>query len=491
VPRIFDFRVAPAVAAAVVQAAVETGEAKYDVRPEEVAERTRRYVYEGVLPPRISAYPRAASNGSGGKDALPRKKPEGLREEALELRRRHGGVLEVRSKIPIKDHHILNVLYVPPAALAPAVEIRQDPMSVYELTVKDNLVAIVSDGSAVLGLGDIGAEAALPVMEGKAVLFQTLAGVEAFPICLAERDPDRIVEIVANIAPSFGGINLEDIAAPRCFEIEAKLKERLDLPVFHDDQHGTAVVVLAALLNALRLRGTSIENVQIAINGAGAAGVAVAKLLLSSGAGDVIVCDRAGAICKTRVYGNNRSKEELARLTNREGCEGDLRAALTGADVFIGLSSAGALHPEDIALMNAQPIIFALANPMPEILPDLARAAGALVVATGRSDFPNQVNNSLAFPGIFRGALDAKARDINDVMKVAAAHAMAALVTDAELSADYILPEALDLRVPASVAAAVARAAVESGVARVPVDPAEIEQRTHDLVYSDQPRSWD
>jgi malate dehydrogenase (oxaloacetate-decarboxylating) len=491
VPRIFDFRVAPAIAAAVVQAAVETGEAKYDVRPEEVAERTRRYVYEGVLPPRISAYPRATSNGAGGKDAIPRKKPEGLREEALELRRRHGGVLEVRSKIPIKDHHILNVLYVPPAALAPAVEIRRDPMSVYELTVKDNLVAIVSDGSAVLGLGDIGAEAALPVMEGKAVLFQTLAGVEAFPICIAERDPDRIVEIVANISPSFGGINLEDIAAPRCFEIEAKLKERLDLPVFHDDQHGTAVVVLAALLNALRLRGTSIENVQIAINGAGAAGVAVAKLLLSSGAGDVIVCDRTGAICKTRVYGDNRSKEELARLTNREGCEGDLRAALTGADVFVGLSAAGALHPEDIALMNAQPIIFALANPMPEILPDLAKAAGALVVATGRSDFPNQVNNSLAFPGIFRGALDAKARDINDVMKVAAAHALAALVTDAELSADYILPEALDLRVPAVVAAAVARAAVESGVARVPVDPAEIEMRTHDLIYSDQPRSWD
>ena len=492
VPRVFDFRVAPAVAAAVVQAAIETDEAKHNVRPEAVAERTRRYVYEGVLPPRASvARTAAASNGRSGEPLATRKKPQGLREEALDLRRRHGGVLEVRSKIPIKDHHILNVLYLPPAALAPAAQIRRDPMSVYELTVKDNLVAIVTDGSAVLGLGDIGAEAALPVMEGKAVLFQTLAGVEAFPICVAERDPDRIVDIVANISPSFGGINLEDIAAPRCFEIEAKLKERLDLPVFHDDQHGTAVVVLAALLNALRLRGTGIETIQVAINGAGAAGVAVAKLLLSCGVGNVIVCDRRGAICRTRESDMNRSKEELARLTNREGCQGDLRAALTGADVFVGLSAAGALVPDDIAVMNERPIIFALANPTPEIAPDLAHAAGALVVATGRSDFPNQVNNSLAFPGVFRGALDAKARDINDAMKVAAAHAIAKLVTGDELAPEYVMPEALDLRVPPAVAAAVARAAVESGVARVPVDPDAVGQHTRDMIYSDQPQSWD
>jgi malate dehydrogenase (oxaloacetate-decarboxylating) len=342
----------------------------------------------------------------------------------------------------------------------------------------------------VLGLGDIGPEAALPVMEGKAVLFQTLAGVEAFPICIAERDPDRIVEIVASISPSFGGINLEDIAAPRCFEIEAKLKERLDLPVFHDDQHGTAVVVLAALVNALRLRGTSVENVQVVINGAGAAGIAVAKLLLSSGIGDVVLCDRRGAIYRGREEGMNRSKDEIARLTNREGCRGDVRDALHGADVFIGLSAPGALMADDIRAMNADPIIFALANPTPEILPDQARGAGALVVATGRSDFPNQVNNSLAFPGIFRGALDAKSREISDGMKVAAAHAIASLVEDVELAADYVVPEALDLRVPPAVAAAVARAAIETGTARVPVDPADVEQRTRERIYSSTPAIW-
>ncbi|MEX1159139.1 MAG: NADP-dependent malic enzyme [Thermomicrobiales bacterium] len=484
VPRIFDFRVAPTIASAVVQAALETGEAQNEVRPEAVAERTRRYVYEGIMPP-------LARSNSVQPEPGPRKKPETLRDEVLALRRRYGGVLEIRSKIPIKDHHILNILYVPPAALAPAVEIRNNPMSVYELTVKDNLVAIVTDGSAVLGLGDIGPEAALPVMEGKAVLFHTLAGVEAFPICIAERDPDKIVDIIANISPSFGGINLEDISAPRCFDIEAKLKERLDLPVFHDDQHGTAVVVAAALLNALRLRGSSLENTQVAINGAGAAGIAVAKLLLSSGIGDIVMCDRSGAIHKGRVTGMNRSKEEIARLTNKEGVRGKLCDAVAGADVFIGVSAPGALTGEDIRRMNKQPIIFALANPTPEILPQEAQAAGALVVATGRSDFPNQVNNSLAFPGIFRGALDAKARDINDAMKVAAAQAIANLVGDDELAPDYVVPEALDLRVPPAVAAAVARAAVETGVNRVPVDPAEVEQRTRDRIYTGQPAHWE
>ncbi|MBX6341884.1 MAG: NADP-dependent malic enzyme [Thermomicrobiaceae bacterium] len=411
------------------------------------------------------------------------RRPSSLREASLDLRRRHNGVLEVRSKIPIKDHHILNLLYLPPAALVPAAEVREDPMRVYDLTVKDNLVAIVTDGSAVLGLGDIGPQAALPVMEGKAVLFQSLAGVEAFPICLAERDPARIVDIVAAIAPSFGGINLEDIAAPRCFEIEAALKERLDLPVFHDDQHGTAIVVLAGLLNALRLRGTALEDARVVVNGAGSAGVAVAKLLLLVGVADLIMCDTHGAIYRGRSKGMNRIKEEIARLTNKEQVRGGLCEALRGADVFIGVSSAGCLTPDMIRAMAPDPIIFALANPEPEILPDQAREAGAFVVATGRSDFPNQVNNSLAFPGVFRGALDAKARDINEAMKIAAAHAIADLVDPKELSRDFVIPEALDLRVPPAVAAAVARAAAETGSARVEVDPEEVAARTRELLY--------
>lgn len=482
IPRIFDFRVASAIAAAVVQAAIESGEATNDVTPDLVAERTRRYVYEGVMPPRPGKdqYTNGHLPHSGGN----------LREESLGLRHRHGGVLEIRSKIPIKDQHILNVLYVPPAALAPAVEIRNDPMSVYDLTVKDNLVAIVTDGTAVLGLGDIGADAALPVMEGKAVLFQTLAGVEAFPICVSERDPERIARIIANIAPAFGGINLEDISAPRCFEVEAKLKQMIDLPVFHDDQHGTAIVVLSAVLNALKLRGTPIESAQVIINGAGAAGIAVAKLLVSAGIGDVVVCDRCGAIYSGREEGMNPAKEEIAGITNQERISGDLKEALRGSDVFIGLSSADILGGSDLEVMNPQPIILALANPNPEIRPELARQAGALVVATGRSDFPNQVNNSLAFPGVFRGALDSRAWEINEAMKVAAAHAIAGLVSDAELKPDYIIPDALDLRVPPAVAAAVARAAMETGVARAEVDPAEIERRTADLIYSNHPADW-
>ncbi|MCC6792136.1 MAG: NADP-dependent malic enzyme, partial [Thermomicrobiales bacterium] len=399
-PRIFDFQVAPAIAAAVVRAAIETGEATREVDPDSVAEDTRRFVYEGKLRQSVNNW----------------KRPDTLRDKALDLRRRHGGVLEVRSKIPIKDHHILNLLYLPPAALVPAAEIRENPLSVYDLTVKENLVAIVTDGSAVLGLGDIGPQAALPVMEGKAVLFQSLAGVEAFPICLSERDPGRIVDIIAAISPSFGGVNLEDISAPRCFEIEAALKERVNLPVFHDDQHGTAIVVLAGLINALKLRGTPLSEVKVVINGAGSAGIAVAKLLLLVGVADVILCDRKGAIYRGRPNGENRTKEELARLTNRDQVKGDLATAIQGTDVFVGVSAAGALTQDMIRSMAPSPVIFALANPEPEILPDEAREAGALVVATGRSDFPNQVNNSLAFPGVFRGALDAKARDINEEM---------------------------------------------------------------------------
>ena len=468
VPRIFDFRVAPAIAAAVVRATVEAGEAGLPVEPEAVAEKTRRYVYEGrLLPPKPST----------------RDANKSFREEAIELRERHGGVLEIRSKIPIRDHHILNLLYVPPAALAPAHAIRDNPELVNELTCKANLVAIVTDGSAVLGLGDIGPQAALPVMEGKAVLFQSLAGVEAFPICLAARDPDEIVRITRAISPSFGGINLEDIAAPRCFEIEAKLRELLDMPVFHDDQHGTAIVVGAGLINALKLRGCAMGDVRVTINGAGAAGVAVAKLLLGLGIGDVVLCDRLGAIHEGRLDHMDWSKDELAELTNRERRCGPLSEVIGGSDVFIGLSAGGALTPEMVRTMAPNPIVFALANPVPEITPDLARGAGALAVATGRSDFPNQVNNSLAFPGVFRGALDVRASTVNDEMKIAAAHAIADLVTTEELTADFLIPDSLDLRVPPKVAAAVANAAIDTGVARVHLDPREVEARCRDLVY--------
>jgi malate dehydrogenase (oxaloacetate-decarboxylating) len=469
VPKMFDFRVAPAIAAAVVRAAQETGEATRDVSPETVAEDTRRYVYEGKL----RARERASLRGNGS-----------LRDDALALRRRHNGVLEIRSKIPIRDQHILNLLYLPPAALVPSAEIQKNPLSVYELTVKENLVAIVTDGSAVLGLGDIGPQAAMPVMEGKAVLFQSLAGVEAFPICLAERDPARIVEVVAAISPSFGGVNLEDISAPRCFEIEAALKERLQMPIFHDDQHGTAIIVLSALINALKLRGTPLSEVKVVINGAGAAGIAVAKLLLVVGVGDIILCDRQGAIYRGRREGRqNRIKEEIARLTNRDQVQGLLTDALAGADVFLGVSAAGTLTQDMIRQMAPNPVIFALANPEPEILPDLAKQAGALVIATGRSDFPNQVNNSLAFPGVFRGALDVKARDINEAMKLAAAQAIADLVDPKELSPDFVIPDALDLRVPPAVARAVALAAIETNVARAEVDPDEIEARCREVLY--------
>ncbi|MDQ2682247.1 MAG: NAD-dependent malic enzyme [Chloroflexota bacterium] len=412
-----------------------------------------------------------------------RSEQKTFREEAIELRRRHGGVLEVETKIPIRDQHILNMIYVPPAALVPAHVIRDDPSQVMELTSKGNLVAIVTDGTAVLGLGDIGPQAALPVMEGKAVLFRSMAGVEAFPICLAARDADNIVDIVAAISPSFGGINLEDISAPRCFEIERKLRERLDMPVFHDDQHGTAIIVSAALLNACKLRGSSLDKVRITINGGGAAGIAVTKLLLSLGAGEIVICDRAGAVYKGRSTHMDFSKEEIASLTNRERRTGQLADVIAGSDIFIGLSVGGALTPDMVKSMAPNPIVLALANPVPEISPELARSAGALAVATGRSDYPNQVNNSLAFPGVFRGALDVRASVVNDEMKIAAAHAIAELVSEADLADDYLIPDAIDLRVPPRVAAAVARAASETGVARLALDPKDVEARCRNLVY--------
>jgi malate dehydrogenase (oxaloacetate-decarboxylating) len=472
VPQIFDFRVAPAVAAAVVRATVEAGEAGRDVSPEEVAENTRRFVYEGRR--------RNNSVANHGESRT-------FQSEAIDLRRRHGGVLEIHNKIPIRDHHILNLIYVPPAALKPAAVIRDDPSQVTELTSKGNLVAIVTDGSAVLGLGDIGPQAALPVMEGKAVLFRSLAGVEAFPICLAARDPDDIVRHVTAIAPSFGGINLEDISAPRCFEIEKKLRASLDMPVFHDDQHGTAIIVGAALINAAKLRGSALSDLRVTINGGGAAGVAVFKSLLHLGVRHIVVCDTAGAIYEGRTERMDFSKLEIAAMTNQERLKGPLNEVIKGSDVFIGLSAAGALTPEMIRSMAANPIVFALANPVPEILPDLARQAGAFAIATGRSDYPNQVNNSLAFPGVFRGALDVRAREVNDEMKMAAAHAIADLVSPHELNAEMLIPDSLDLRVAPRVAAAVAGAAIATGVALDPIDPAGIESRCRDIVYEFTP----
>lgn len=470
VPHIFDFRVAPAIAAAVVRGAIESGEATRDVSPEEVAEKTLRYVYEGRLEkPR----PSMRSHGDG----------HSFEKEAIDLRERHHGILEIRSKVPIRDHHILNTLYVPPEALVPAHVIRDDESKVYELTGKGNLVGIVTDGSAVLGLGDIGPQAALPVMEGKASLFQALAGVEAFPVCLAERDPDEVVRHVESISPSFGGINLEDIAAPRCFEIEERLKELLDIPVFHDDQHGTAIVVLAAMVNATKLTRRDMSQMKIVVNGAGSAGMAVSKLLLSRGVGDLILCDRAGAITADRKERMDPYKRQIGEISNKEQKTGSLADVLVGADVFIGLSAPNTLTQDMVRSMAKNPLIFALANPNPEINPDDAHEAGAFAVATGRSDYPNQVNNSLAFPGVFRGALDVRATKISDEMKIAAAYAIADLVPNAKLAPEFLIPDSLDLRVAPRVAAAVARTAQETGLAQIEMDPNEIEARTRDMVY--------
>ena len=344
----------------------------------------------------------------------------------------------------------------------PCLEIQKDISKSYELTRRWNTVAVVTDGSAVLGLGDIGPEAGMPVMEGKCVLFKAFGGVDAIPLCVRSHDVDEIVNTVALLAGSFGGVNLEDIAAPRCFEIERKLKERCDIPIFHDDQHGTAVITLAGLTNALKVVGKRLEDVRIVINGAGAAAVSITKLLLSAGAGDVTLCDRKGAIYAGRSDGMNWIKEAMAQVTNPEKRTGSLADVLAGADVFIGVSAPGVVTKEMVQTMNAGAVIFACANPTPEIFPDDAKA----VVATGRSDYPNQINNVLAFPGIFRGALDARASDINDAMKIAAAHALAELVGD-DLSADYIIPAAFDPRVRDAVASAVEQAARASGVARV------------------------
>ncbi|SEM97064.1 NAD(P)-dependent malic enzyme [Lihuaxuella thermophila] len=403
-----------------------------------------------------------------------------LREEALKLHREHRGKLSVQSKVAVSNARDLSLAYSPGVA-EPCREIHADPGTVYDYTMKGNLVAVVSDGTAVLGLGNIGPHAAMPVMEGKAVLFKSFAGVDAFPICLNTTEIDKIVETVKLLSPTFGGVNLEDIAAPNCFIIEERLKKELDIPVFHDDQHGTAIVTLAGLINALKVVGKKMSEIRVVANGAGAAGIAIIKLLLRMGVRDVIMCDSRGAIFEGRPYGMNPIKEEIARVTNRDKKQGDLAEVIKGADVFVGVSVAGAVTPEMVRSMNEDPIIFAMANPVPEIMPEEALDAGARVVGTGRSDYPNQVNNVLAFPGIFRGALDVHARGINEQMKIAAAYAIANLIEDHELRPDYVIPAPFDPRVAPNVAAEVARAAMETGEARIHVSPQEVYEKTMQL----------
>ena len=387
-----------------------------------------------------------------------------IKEKALLAHENWHGKLDIVPKCPITNAEELSIAYTPGVA-EPCLKIRDDVDLSYKYTGRGNLVAVVTDGSAVLGLGDIGPEAGMPVMEGKCALFKAFGGVDAIPLCIRSHDVDEIVNTVALLAGSFGGVNLEDISAPRCFEIERKLKERCDIPIFHDDQHGTAVITLAGLMNALKLVGKKLEDITVVTSGAGAAGTAIVRLLISLGLKNVILCDRKGAIYEGRE-GLNPEKADIARLTNREKKAGSLAEVIRGADVFIGVSAPGALTREMVSTMARDAIIFACANPTPEIFPDEAKAGGARVVATGRSDFPNQVNNVLAFPGIFRGALDARASDINDEMKLAAARALAALVPDDELCEDYVLPAAFDPRVGPAVAKAVAQAARDSGVAR-------------------------
>ncbi len=386
-------------------------------------------------------------------------------KESLKAHYAWKGKLNIESKTRVDNAEALSLAYTPGVA-APCLEIQKDVSKSYELTGRWNTVAVVTDGTAVLGLGDIGPEAGMPVMEGKCVLFKEFGGVDAIPLCVRSKDVDDIVKTVALLAGSFGGVNLEDIAAPRCFEIERRLKEICDIPIFHDDQHGTAIIALAGIVNALKVVGKKLGDIRIVINGAGAAGTAIARLLVSAGAGDVIVCDRKGAIARGRD-GLNPAKEELAAVTNKENRTGTLSDVLRGADIFIGVSSPGAVTGAMVQTMAKDAVIFACANPMPEIFPDEALANGAAIAATGRSDLPNQLNNVLAFPGVFRGALDVRASDINDAMKEAAAYALAGLVSDGELSPEYIIPKPFDPRVKDAVAAAVADAARRSGVARI------------------------
>lgn len=387
--------------------------------------------------------------------------------ESLKKHKEWKGKIEVVCRAPLENHTDLSLAYTPGVA-QPCLEIQKDVNLSYDLTRRGNLVAVVTDGTAVLGLGDIGPEAGLPVMEGKCALFKHFGNVDAIPLCVRSKEVDDIVNTVRLLAGSFGGVNLEDISAPRCFEIERRLKECCDIPIFHDDQHGTAVVALAAMLNALKLTGKKLEDIKVVTSGAGAAGIAIIKLLIASGLDSkkVILCDRKGAIYKGRE-GLNKEKEEMAEITNQDCHKGTLEDVLVGADVFLGISAPGCVTEEMVKSMNKDPIIFPMANPIPEIMPDLAYKAGAAVVGTGRSDFPNQINNVLAFPGIFRGALDVRASDINDAMKIAAAKAIADFVTADKLSRDYIIPSAFEEGIAQAVAKAVAQAARDSGVARI------------------------
>lgn len=394
------------------------------------------------------------------------EKKMSIAEKSLKLHEQWKGKIEVVATVPVSTKEDLSLAYTPGVA-EPCLEIQKDINKSYELTRRWNTCLVVTDGTAVLGLGDIGPEAGMPVMEGKCVLFKSFGNVDAFPLCIKSKDVDEIVNTIYLISGSFGGVNLEDIAAPRCFEIEKKLKEKCDIPIFHDDQHGTAVITLAGLRNALKVVGKKKGDVKVVVNGAGAAAIAITKLLISDGVENVILCDRTGAIYAGREKGMNPVKEEMAKITNKNKIQGSLKDVLVGADVFIGVSAPGTMTTEMVKTMANDAIIFACANPTPEIFPDDAKAGGAKVIATGRSDFPNQINNVLAFPGIFRGAFDVRASDINDDMKIAAATALADLISDDELAADYIIPAAFDPRVGETVAKAVADAARKSGVARL------------------------
>ncbi len=398
------------------------------------------------------------------------------------------GKIEILNKVPVKTVKDLTLAYTPGVAEV-SLEIYKDKEKISEYTNRDNTVAVVTDGTAVLGLGDIGPEAALPVMEGKSILFKTLAGVDAFPICLNTKDPEKIVETIIQMSPSFAGINLEDIAAPHCFKVEEKLKENLEMPIFHDDQHGTAVVTLAGLINALKIVGKKINEIKVVVSGAGAAGIACSKFYVDAGVKDIIICDRAGAIYSGRKEHMNPYKDEIARITNKENIEGSLKEAIKGADVFLGVSAPNIVDEEMIKSMTSDPIIFACANPVPEIMPEKAIKSGARIVATGRSDYPNQINNVLGFPGIFRGALDVKATEINEEMKIAAANAIASTIPDEELSEDYIITTPIDPEVMPREAEAVARAAIKSNVARKKTKKGEVYKKTKMLVELNKKRT--
>lgn len=403
-----------------------------------------------------------------------------LRDDALQMHKENQGKLEITPNVKVTNKEELSLAYSPGVA-EPCKEIHEDPRTVYDYTIKRNTVAVVSDGTAVLGLGNIGAAASIPVMEGKAVLFKSFAGINGVPIALDTKDTEEIIRTVKLISPNYGGINLEDISAPRCFEIEKRLKKETNIPIFHDDQHGTAIITLAGLINALRIVDKNISDIKVVLNGAGAAGIAIVKLLDSYGVRNIIMCDSKGAIYEGRSHGMNETKDYVAKFTNKDKIDGSLKDVIKDADVFIGVSIADLLSKEMVKSMAKDPIIFAMANPNPEIKPDEAKEAGAKVVGTGRSDFPNQINNVLAFPGIFRGALDTESTHINEEMKKAAVEAIANLIDTNELDPDYCIPGPFDKRVAPSVARDVARAAMESGVARIEVDPQEVYDKTMKL----------